>query len=503
MSQILHPFRGGIKLDSYKEVTRNKTSRSIAVPETLYLPLQQHVGMAAKACVEEGQLVVADQVIAESPGSVGMRLHAPIAGMIGSIVNFPVIHNSGQSASCIEIFPDSRIAPVKPCGVVTGSTLENKSVYERIEQAGIVGLGGAGFPAHIKVREGVGQTVDTLIINGVECEPHITCDDRLMQENSAEVIAGSALVAQAIDAARCVVAVESDMEAAFSALSNVLAEPIELVSVPAIYPAGSEKQLTAMVTGQEIPSGLLPIDVGVAVLNVATVVAIYRAVTRGQPLTERLVTVTGSVQDPGNLRVLIGTPVQHVLEQFGDFDRRTHKVLSGGPMMGTEILDTQAPITKTTNCLLVVEREQNDIAESACIRCGDCLPVCPIGLQPQQLFEASRRSDVDTAQDLHLFDCIECGCCTYVCPSRIPLVDYFRYAKSSIESLDRDRAQADRARERFTRREDRLAGSKWASPRSDDVVLADVRGVETATLQSDVQAAVARARRRRDQQTSE
>ena len=492
----LHSFRGGMRLDPHKGETQDIASRALPIPEKLILPLQQHVGVAAEPCVKVGQRVLKNELIAQVNNYVGMRLHAPSSGVISAIDEFPVIHPSGLTAACIELSTDGEDTALESNTVDDPNTLDSQAIYQRIADAGIVGLGGAGFPAHVKVREGTGQTVDTLIINGVECEPYITCDDRLMQEHPLEVLVGAALIARAMDAVECIVAVEDDMPAAMSALQSVRSDRIELVSIPAIYPTGGEKQLITVLTGREVPTGLLPIDIGVAVLNVATVVAIYRAVISGQPLVERLLTVAGDVSEPGNAKILIGTPVEYLLEQFGFDDASKHRVLSGGPMMGTEIQNLAAPITKTVNCVLILLRETQEVLASACIRCGDCVPVCPVGLQPQQLFEATRISDVDLAQDFHLFDCIDCGCCAYVCPSRIPLVHYFRYAKSSIEALDRDRAQADLARARYEMHVRRTSAPSEGGA-SAGVELADVSGLDANELQRDIQAAVARSSQRR------
>ncbi len=498
----LHSFPGGISLDPHKSETQDTASIRLPIPEKLVLSLQQHVGLAAEPCVTVGQSVLKNELIATARDYVGMRLHAPTSGVITAIGPFPVIHPSGLPTSCIELTTDGEDTACELVRVDDPATLDRKAVYQRIADAGIVWLGGAGFPAHVKVREGTAQTVDTLIINGVECEPYITCDDRLMQEHPDEVLAGAALIARAMNAKECIVAVEEDMPSAMGALRDVAPDSIELVSVPAIYPAGGEKQLITVLTGLEVPTGMLPINIGVAVLNVATVVAVFRAVTSGQPLIERMLTVAGDLREPRNVESLIGTPIQHLLNYFGFSDLSSHRVLSGGPMMGTEVLDLRASVTKTVNCVLALPRDWDEEPERACIRCGECVPVCPVGLQPQQLFEASRISDVDAAQDFHLFDCIDCGCCAYVCPSHIPLVHYFRYAKSSIEALDRDRAQADLARARYAAHEQRGSAQARTTALS-GIELADVSSVDAGELRNEVAAAVARTRLKRTDDSGE
>lgn len=493
----LFTFPGGIALAANKSAIRDKPSRRLPLPDRLVLPLRQHVGIAAQPVVAVGTRVTAGELIADAPAYVGMRLHAPTSGTVTAIGEFPVIHPSDLPAPAIVLTPDgleevaaSRVVPADP------ATLAAAEIFERIAAAGIVGLGGAGFPAHVKVHEGATQQVETLIVNAVECEPYICCDERVAREAADEIVAGAALLARAMNARDCVIAVEDDMPEARAMLAQAAAEAIEVVSVPAIYPAGGEKQLITVLTGKEVPSGLLPIHVGVAVLNVQTVRAIYHAVSAGSPLIERMVTVAGDIADAGNFEILIGTPVRHVLEHAGALPLGRRTLVAGGPMMGTRVDDIEAPVTKTVNCLLVQDAVPTAPESLPCIRCGDCIPVCPVGLNPQQLFESVRTADFDTAQDYHLFDCIDCGCCAYVCPSRIPLVQHYRHAKSAIEALDRDRHAADQARANYLARAERLATRTTVSTER-VVALADLDELDDDRLQRELNAVLARTRSKR------
>lgn len=490
----LFTFPGGIELAANKADIRDKPSRRLPLPDRLILPLRQHVGIAAVPVVERGSRVARGELIAEAPGYVGMRLHAPTSGTISAIGEFPVIHPSGLPAAAIVLTPDGLDeAAVATLARADPATVAPREIFERIAAAGIVGLGGAGFPAHVKVREGATQHVDTLIVNAVECEPYICCDERVAREAADEIVAGATLLARAMHARECVIAVEDDMPDARAALAEAAGDNVAVVSVPAIYPAGGEKQLITVLTGKEVPSGLLPIHVGVAVLNVQTVRAIYHAVSTGSPLIERVVTVTGDIADAGNFQVLIGTPVRHVLEYAGALPLGRRTLVAGGPMMGIGVGDVEAPVTKTVNCLLVRNASPTVAVPSPCIRCGDCIPVCPVGLNPQHLFESVRTADFDTAQDYHLFDCIDCGCCAYVCPSRIPLVQHYRHAKSAIEALDRDRLAADQARANYLARSERVA-TRTAVSTERVVALADLAELDDDRLQRELDAVLARTR---------
>ncbi|MGD8999144.1 MAG: electron transport complex subunit RsxC, partial [Granulosicoccaceae bacterium] len=342
--------------------------------------------------------------------------------------------------------------------------LDRSELRNRIRNAGIVGLGGAGFPSFIKLNAKPEASVEALILNGAECEPWITCDDMLMREQAAKIVEGARIMTHVLNSNETVIAVEDNKAEAIDALRAATADTdIELVIIPTRYPAGGEKQLIYTVTGREVPSHGLPLDIGVICHNVATAAAIYRAVHEGRPLISRIVTVTGpAVDNACNLEVLIGTPIHDVLEYVGVKPDSLASVLMGGSMMGFALHDLGAPLIKTTNCLLALRAEHIPADEAArpCIRCGQCADACPAGLLPQELYWYAKARDFDKTREYHLFDCIECGCCAYVCPSNIPLVQYYRFAKTEIAQQERDKQKSDKARERHEFREARLEREK-------------------------------------------
>ena len=455
MSRMLHAFHGGLRLETFKELSNKEVSEVHPLPERLILPLQQHIGIPAVPIVKIGEAVLKGQIIARADGYVSVPLHASTSGRILDIGNYPVPHPSQLREPCIviEADGDDRWFDIQPTDDYLA--LDPRELQKVIRECGIIGLGGAGFPAHVKLNEGVENAVDTLLINGAECEPYITCDDRLIQEKAHYIVAGTRMILHAVQAQQCVIAVEEDMTAAHDALSKWVGDDIELVKIPTRYPAGGEKQLIQVITGKEVPSGGFPIDIGIVIHNVATAAAVYRAVTRGEPLVSRYVTITGRVERPRNLQVLLGTPVKDCVEKCGRMNFDDCRVILGGPMMGMHVKNPDIPIIKTTNCVLIRDREPV-APELPCIRCGDCVEVCPIRLLPQQLYWHARADDLNAAHRLHLFDCIECGLCAYVCPSHIPLVQYYRYAKSRIAAEERRQRGADHSRARFEKREERL-----------------------------------------------
>ena len=493
MSFELHRFPGGLVMPTFKAMSDQEESILHPLPEKLILPLQQHIGIAAKPVVKQGDKVLKGQVIARADGYVSVPVHASTSGMIHDIGDYPVPHPSGINAPCIVIESDGQdeLFDIQPTHDY--DSVDPKELQAVIRECGIIGLGGAGFPAHVKLSEGVENAVDTLIINGVECEPFITCDDRLLQEKADYVVAGTRMIRHALRAKRCVIAIEDDMPDAFSQLQKLVDDDIELVKVPTRYPAGGEKQLIQVITGKEVPSGGLAIHIGMVVHNVATAAAVYRAVTRGEPVISRYVTVTGGVEKPRNLQVLLGTPVKDCIRTC-NFDADDDcRVILGGPMMGMHVTNPDVPVIKTTNCILVQEN-QAPRPEMPCINCGNCVDVCPVRLMPQDLHRAAKQDFFEQAQDLHIFDCIECGCCSYVCPSNIPLVHYFRYAKTGIAAEERRREGADHSRQRFLEKNRR---AEQGQEKNESNNAAQQKNTSEQDRQSYIEAAVERTRAKR------
>ncbi|GAB6043299.1 electron transport complex subunit RsxC [Endothiovibrio diazotrophicus] len=455
-------FHGGIHLPENKEQSNGRAVEPLAMPRELVLPLGQHIGAEAEPMVQAGERVLKGQMIAKPKGYVSAPLHAPTSGTVVAVTERPVPHPSQLPATCIVIEPDGEDRWIEHAGVEDWSELPAETLHELIRNAGIVGLGGAGFPTFIKLNQG--KPVEMLILNGAECEPFITCDDRLMRERADEVVEGARIMLHALAAPRCLIGIEDNKLDAHQALVEAVAaagvpDSVEVVSIPTLYPTGGEKQLIKVLTGREVPSQGLPLQVGVVCQNVATAAAVYRAVRHGEPLISRIVTVTGAgVHRPTNLEVPFGAPMGDLVAHCGGYTKQATRLVMGGPMMGLTLPSDELPVIKTANCVLVASHdEMPEPAEAlACIRCGRCAEVCPAQLLPQQLYWHTRAKDFDKAQDYSLFDCIECGCCAYVCPSRIPLVQYYRYAKTEIWGQERDKRKADLARQRHEARQARI-----------------------------------------------
>ena len=467
MSRQLWTFPGGLHLADHKAISNGVAIESLPIPAQLVLPLHQHIGTEAKPIVQVGERVLKGQMIAQADGYVSAPVHAPTSGTISAIEEQPVPHPSGLSAPCIVIDTDGQDEWCEREPVDNYTGMDPSHLRNIVRDAGIVGLGGAGFPAFIKLNPGPRTVVDTLILNGAECEPYITCDDRLMREQPETVIEGARIMRHALQAKHCVIGIEDNKPEAATALREALQHmgisDIEVVTVPTLYPTGGEKQLIKVLTGKEVPAQGLPIDIGIVCHNVSTAASIYKAVQQGEPLITRVVTVTGKgIAQPRNVEALLGTPMAQLIEHCGGKTAQAGRLLMGGPLMGFTLNSEALPVIKTTNCLLALG--QDELAEQSttmpCIRCGECARVCPVLLLPQQLYWHARAKNFDKTQDYNLFDCIECGCCAYVCPSNLPLVQYYRYAKTEIWSQEREKKKSDLARQRHDFRQERQAKEK-------------------------------------------
>lgn len=504
MSPRLSHFHGGLHLPGHKAESTGQPIGMMPLVPQLIVPVQQHIGAAAHVLVEVGQKVLKGEMIARAEGAVSVAIHAPGSGTVVAIEPHKVPHPSGLPDLCIVIDTDGEDRWAEKTPLQNPDTVDAEALRQHIQASGIVGLGGAGFPAHLKLNP-ADHAVETLILNGAECEPYITCDDMLMQERPQQVLRGARLMQQALAAKQVVIAIEDNKPKALAALSTELekkpAADIRVIAVPTLYPTGGEKQLIKVVTGKEVPSKGLPVAIGVVCHNVATAAAVYRAVELGEPLVSRIVTVTGEqVPQPCNLEIAFGTPLQAVLDYCQVANTRDSSILMGGPMMGLPLNDPQIPLIKTSNCLLIRPREDKPAAQP-CIRCGACATVCPAQLLPQQLYWHARAKAYDRIQDFHLFDCIECGCCNAVCPSHIPLVDYYRFAKTEIWAQEREKKVADLARERHEFREFRLQREKEERAarhaQKKKAVSSDDSDADAAKKAA-IQAAMERARAKRD-----
>ncbi|MGZ8217010.1 electron transport complex subunit RsxC [Methylomagnum sp.] len=455
-------FHGGLRLEPHKAESTQFPPRLAPLPERLILPLQKRDGRNAEPQVKPGDRVLKGQIIAGGGDNpFNPPIHASTSGTVLAIEPRPLPHPSGLSDLCLVIGPDGEDAAVEFEPPLDHRDCEPAELLRRIHRAGIVGLGGAGFPTAVKADTGA-RRIDTLILNGAECEPYITCDDTLLRQRAGEVLRGADILRHILRAERCLVAIENDrpdaIAAATLARQALGLDSIEIVPVPAIYPTGGEKQLIRVLTGLEVPARGIPADIGVVCQNVGTTAAVYRAVARGEPLLSRLVTVTGrGIRQPQNLDVRLGTPIAELAEFCGGYTDAAERLILGGPMMGFALASDAPPVVKSTNCVLVAGRGELGAAQQPqpCIRCGACAEVCPANLLPQQLYWYSRSDQLDRALDYRLADCIECGCCDVVCPSHIPLVQYFRATKGKVHARQRERDSADQARVRFEARQAR------------------------------------------------
>lgn len=429
-------FRHGIHPPENKDETNGLPIRQFDFAPLIILPLAQHIGAPSELLVREGQEVVRGQLLAKANGYVSVPLHAPVSGRIRKIANVPTISGKMSPGIFLETSPYStqEVLEGTPVDLHTATPEE---ILQGVQDAGIVGLGGAAFPTHVKLKVPEGKTCEYLMINGIECEPYLTTDHRVMLEQSEDIFMGIRYLLKATKAPQAIIGIEANKQDAADHLASMVPDdlPVTVKVVPVKYPQGSEKMLITAITGAEVPSGGLPIDVGAVVVNVATTAEIGRLLPHGRGIQERVVTITGpGIQKKGNYLIPIGTPLRYVLEQVGATPQIS-EVYMGGPMMGMAASNLDISIVKGTSGILVFGEQdvkRNDKV-LPCIKCGACVDACPLMLNPSKLGILAKFEDYDTMAEQHnLMDCFECGSCTYVCPSNIPLVQYFRLSKSMV-----------------------------------------------------------------------
>ena len=458
-------FQGGIHPPEMKTQSNGTPLSELPLPHRFIIPLKQHIGHEGEICVAPGDKVLRGQPLTFGTGRM-LPVHAPTSGTIEDIGQHMTAHPSGLSELCIFLTPDGedRWMPLDP--LPDYRQHPRADIVQRIHDAGIAGLGGAGFPTATKLKGGL-RGVKTLIINAAECEPYITADDRLMQDYAAEVLEGSRILAWVLQAERVLIGIEDNKPEAIAALKQALGgeRDLQIRVIPTKYPSGGAKQLTRILTGMEVPHGGRSTDIGVLMQNVGTAWAVKRAIINGEPITKRVVTLTGeAIAQPRNVWSRLGTPISHLLHQVGFRPGPRQMVIMGGPLMGFTLPSLDVPVVKITNCILAPSSSEmgNNDEEQSCIRCSACADACPAKLLPQQLYWYSQGGDHDKARAHHIDDCIECGACAYVCPSNIPLVQYYRQEKAELRAIDLEAKRTLEAKARFEARQARLEREKQA-----------------------------------------
>ena len=435
--------KGGIHPPDSK-LSAHKPIQVLPVPGSVAILLSQHMGAPAKVIVNKGDEVKTGQIIARGEGFLSGNIHSSVSGKVSRIEEVQDVSGYRRQAVFIDVAGDEWVE-----GINLDTKLDHEIRYEgaeilkRITEAGIVGMGGATFPTHVKLTVPRGKKAECLVINGVECEPYLTSDHALMLEKGEEIIVGIQLLKKALQVNKAYIGIENNKPDAIEKIRDLASawDGIEVFALQVKYPQGGEKQLIKAITGREVPSGGLPVDVGVVAFNVGTVFAVYEAVQKNKPLIDRIVTVTGkAVKNPSNFKVRIGTSISVLIEAAGGLPENAGKVISGGPMMGKALPNIDVPVVKgTSGILILAEEESTRYKTQPCIRCAKCVTICPMGLEPYLLMTLSERSLFDRLETDHVMDCIECGSCSYICPASRPLLDFIRLGKSSVGKIIRTR----------------------------------------------------------------
>ena len=441
---------GGVHPHDNKEFSAHKAITAVPLPAKAIIPLVQHIGAPAKPVVQKGDAVKVGQLLAEAGGFVSAPIHSPVSGKVTKIDTAIDAWGMKMQAIYIDVEGDEWLPEIDRTDIIVPySNLEPKDIIDKIKNAGIVGLGGACFPTHVKLMPPPGKKAEVLIVNGVECEPYLTCDHQLMMERGEQILVGIELVMKALGINKAIIGIENNKPDAIAHMQQLTAgnKSVTVQPLKLRYPQGGEKQLIDACIGRQVPSGALPIEVGAVVDNVATLFAVYEAVMKNKPLISRVMTVTGKdVKNPGNYEVRFGTPLADVLEMAGGVPESTGKVIGGGPMMGRAMQNLDMPCNKRmSGALLMTKEESVRVEPSPCIRCGKCVSACPMGLEPYLLAKLSAAQNWEKMEELSIMDCIDCGCCLFTCPSHRPLLDYIRLGKGKVGGIIRARQMAAQA----------------------------------------------------------
>ncbi|OFX56559.1 MAG: electron transporter RnfC [Bacteroidetes bacterium GWB2_41_8] len=443
---MLKSFKIGGVHPAENKLSASKAIEVLALPKTVFIPVGQHIGAPAEVVVKKGDKLMVGQLIAKSSGFVSANIHSSVSGTVKKVETGPDTSGYPKMGVYIDVEDDLWDEQIdRSTELKSEINLDSAAILAKIQDAGIVGLGGATFPTHVKLMPPKGMKAEVLLINGVECEPYLTSDHRLMLEHGEELIIGIQLLMKALNVNKAAIGIENNKPDAISGLIKLAYRHTNISVVPlkVKYPQGGEKQLIKAVTGREVPSGALPISVGAVVTNIATTFAVYEAVQKNKPLFERVVTVTGkSVKNPSNYKVRIGTTISELIEAAGGLPENCGKIINGGPMMGKAFANTEIPVTKGTSGILMMPEKESKRSETMpCIRCSRCVSVCPMGLEPYLLMTLSEKQIWENAENEKVMDCIECGSCSYTCPANRPLLDYIRLGKGKVGALIRSRKQ--------------------------------------------------------------